>query len=163
MQGLPRWLCLCAQVDWWIGVDLRCFGLKDCFSFWQGFKLKKKVQFSCVSYILWKHSIVSLERTSSVVGFLWLTVKHYRRVKNYFPVVRIRICSDLLSGLLHFVRGTLVQMCSWFCFSSKKAREKEILKVRGNSNILAIKFISYISNTLLAREWSKKNLEVDFP
>lgn len=79
-----------------------------------------------------------------------MIVEHYRKVKNYFPVVRISV---LLSDLLHVIRGTLVQACSWFCFSSKKAREKgEILKVQGNSNILVMKPISYISNTLLAHE-----------
>uniref|UniRef100_A0A8C0HH17 Ankyrin repeat domain-containing protein 7 n=1 Tax=Buteo japonicus TaxID=224669 RepID=A0A8C0HH17_9AVES len=52
-------------------------GLKDLFSFWQGFNLKKKVSFSYAGHVLRKHSIPSLERTYSV--------------KCYFPVVRIAV------------------------------------------------------------------------
>ena len=43
--------------------------------------------------------------------------------------------------------GTLVQVSTWFCCSSKQAREKaEILEVQGNANTLYIKPI-YISDT----------------
>ena len=54
---------------------------------------------------------------------------------------------SVLSGLLHVMGGTLVQVSTWFCCSSKQAREKaEILEVQGNANTLYIKPI-YISDT----------------
>lgn len=66
--------------------------------------------------------------------------------------------SVLLSGFLQVIRGTLEQVFA--AAVSKLEKKMEILKVQGNTNILAIKPtnilaikpISYISDTLLAYE-----------
>lgn len=80
-----------------------------------------------------------------------IVVIHVRKAKHLLS------CSQdgsvLLSRFLQVISGALVQACSWFCCSSKQAEEKaEIIKVQGNTNILVIKPISYLCDTLLAHE-----------